>query len=212
VAVSKQCPSIRLTWRKPTLLLVSSVVIAGGFAIIHVSPLTTHALQAPLNSTVTVAPTPLGGITELPKLLRGDSGQRRWAIFGGSLLQVGLSTLSVPALERAVAADPTNLTLHSALGEALVLSNDGEVTRDAKRQFDTVLAADPNDLVARFFMAHWSLQNSQPKLALVKWVGLMRTVGTDSLWYDKLWRAMPKAAARVGVSPLALRALCVAGM
>jgi hypothetical protein len=56
------------------------------------------------------------------------------------------------------------------------------------------------------------LQNGKPKPALVKFVGLMRTVGSDPLWYERLWQIMPEAAQQVGVSRLALEALCVAGM
>jgi cytochrome c-type biogenesis protein CcmH/NrfG len=148
----------------------------------------------------------------LPALLDANWAQRRWEIVGGSLLQLGLSGAGVSALTRAVADNPSSLLLRSALGEALVLARSGEVTAEAKGYFDAVLAADPNDLVARFYLAHWLLQNGKPKLALVKWVGLMRTVGNDTLWYDRLWDVMPRAAAEVGVSPLALKALCVAGM
>ena len=61
-------------------------------------------------------------------------------------------------------------------------------------------------------MAHWMLQNGKPKPALVKLVGLMRTVGNDPLWYKRLWQIMPEAAQQVGVSRRALEALCVAGM
>jgi predicted Zn-dependent protease len=201
-----------MSWLKPILFLIPTAVFAGGLAVAHVSPLTTHALHVPLNSTATAAPVTLAGITGLPALLWGHAGQQRWAILGGSLLQLGLSESSVPVLTRAVAADPDNLTLRSALGEALVLSNDGQVTPEAKSQFDVVLVADPNDLIARFYSARWLLQHGKPKPALVKLVGLMRTVGNDRLWYDRLWEIMPQAADQVGVSPLALRALCVAGM
>jgi cytochrome c-type biogenesis protein CcmH/NrfG len=128
------------------------------------------------------------------------------------MLQLGLDGIGVSALRHAVADNPQNLQLHTALGEALVLARRGLVTPEAKDHFDTVLAANPNDLVARFYMGLWLLQNGKAKPALVKWVGLMRTVGNDPLWYDRLWDVMPLAAEQADVSPLALKALCVAGM
>ncbi len=127
-------------------------------------------------------------------------------------MQVGLSKLSVPVLEKAVAGNPDNNVLRVALGEALALSNGERITDEAKTQFEIVLRADPNDLIARFYMAHWLLQNGKAKPALVKWVGLMRTVGSDQVWYDRLWTVLPVAAQEVGISRLALEALCVAGM
>jgi cytochrome c-type biogenesis protein CcmH/NrfG len=202
----------RRIWLRSAALLASAAIVTGSVSVVRVSPLTTHVLRAPLNSTATSAPTPLPGIASLPALLWSNAEPQRWAIMGGSLLQAGLSGFSVPSLTRAVAADSHDHTLRAALGEAVVLAHGGAVTNEAKLEFEAVLAADPNDLVARFYMAHWLLQNGKPKLALVKWVGLMRTVGNDPLWYDRLWDVMPRAAEQVGVSPLALQALCVAGM
>lgn len=202
----------RKVWGRPVLVLGVAVLFATIPVMRRVPPLTTHALSVPINSTATVMPIPLSGLTALPILLYRKEARRRWAIVGGSLLQIGLSGPGAVALARAVAADPGSLLLRSALGEALVLANGGNVTREAKSHFDAVLAIDPNDLVARFYLAHWLLQNGKPKLALVKWVGLMRTVGNDALWYDRLWDVMPIAAEGAGVSRLALQALCVGGM
>jgi predicted Zn-dependent protease len=175
-------------------------------------PLTTHRVVVPLNSAATTVPVPLEGLADLPKLLTGQDKSQRWAIVGGALMQVGLSRLSIPALEYAVARNPHNNVFHVALGEALALANGGQISERAKAEFEIALQSDPNDLVARFYMAHWLLQNGKPKPALVKWVGLMRTVGSDQTWYYHLWTVMPVAAQQVGMSQLALQALCVAGM
>lgn len=180
-------------------------------ALTRLPPLTTHRITTPLNSAATVLPDPIGSLPDLPKLLTSKPPQK-WTILGGALLESGLPSLAVPALEQAVADDRTNTSLRAALGEALALSENGKVGERARIEFEDVLQANPNDLVARFYMAHWMLQNGKPKPALVKFVGLMRTVGNDPLWYARLWRIMPEAAQQVGVSRLALEALCVAGM
>jgi hypothetical protein len=200
--------------RKLAVLSIATILTIAILSLTHVSPLATHALRAPPNSQVIIARPNLKGIASLPVILSSDMERERWEILGGSLLQLGFSRLSVPALTRAVALDPHNLGLRSALGEALVLADRGHVTVRAKAEFDIVLAEDPNDLIARFYLAYWLLQNGSAKPALVKWVGLMRAVGNDSLWNGKIWAAdaMPRAANEVGVAPLALRALCVAGM
>jgi cytochrome c-type biogenesis protein CcmH/NrfG len=99
-------------------------------------------------------------------------------------------------------SDVDNRMLHVALGEALTIANGGRISDRAKAEFDVALRADPNDLIARFYMAYCLLQNDKPKPALVKWVGLMRTVGADKIWYDRLWTAMPLAAEKVGVDRL----------
>jgi len=180
-------------------------------ALTRLPPLTTHRITTPLNSAATVAPEPIASLPDLPRLLTSKP-TRPWIILGGTLLESGLPALAVPALEQAVADDQTNISLRAALGEALALADNGKIGERARTEFEDVLHANPNDLVARFYMAHWMLQNGKPKPALVKFVGLMRTVGNDPLWYARLWKIMPEAAEQVGVSRLALEALCVAGM
>jgi len=176
------------------------------------TPLTLHQLTGPLNSAVTEMPVAIAGVSSLPRLLSQKTEGQRWAIVGGALLEAGFVQTSVPALKRAIASDPDNRMLRLALGEALALANNGWVTSAAKEEFELAIRADPNDLIARYYMAHWLLQTGKAKQALVKWVGLMRTVGEDKVWYDRLWEVMPQAAEQVGVSKLALQALCAAGM
>jgi hypothetical protein len=193
---------------------VAGALVGIAFAVwfTHVSPLTTHHVTVPLNSAATTPPVPLEGVFDLPKLIAAQNPSQSWAIAGGALLQVGLSRFSIPMLERAIASDPDNSVLHVALGEALTLTDGGLISDRAKAEFEFALRADPNDLIARFYMGHWLLQNGKPKPALVKWVGLMRTVGSDQTWNDRLWTVMPTAAQEVGITQLALQALCVAGM
>lgn len=188
-----------------------SIGAIAAIALTRLPPLTTHRITAPLNSAATVIPEPIGSLSDLPKLLISKPS-RQWGILGGALLQSGLPSLAVPVLEQAVDDDRANTSLRAALGEALALSERGKISDRARIEFEDVLQANPNDLVARFYMAHWMLQNGKPKPALVKLVGLMRTVGNDPLWYKRLWQIMPEAAQQTGVSRLALEALCVAGM
>jgi predicted Zn-dependent protease len=207
----------RLFYRRlPVLLAFVGLGATLSITIIIVAtrstPLTLHQVTAPLNSAVTVTPIALEGVSGLPKLLSKDAEGQRWAIIGGALLEAGFVKASIPALKRAVDVDKDNAMLHVALGEALALSNNGWITESAKAEFDFAIKADPNDLIARFYMAHWLLQTGKAKLALVKWVGLMRTVGDDKVWYDRLWDVMPQAADQVGISKLALKALCTASM
>jgi hypothetical protein len=202
-------------WLK--LYIASSVAgaaigIAAAIWFTHLSPLTTHHVTVSLNSAATAPPVPLEGLSGLPKLIAAKEASRPWAIAGGALLQVGFARFSVPMLERAIEHDPDNSVLHVALGEALALADGGLISDRAKAEFEFALRADPNDLIARFYMGLWLLQNGKAKPALVKWVGLMRTVGSDQTWNDRLWMVMPTAAQEVGINELTLQALCTSGM
>jgi tetratricopeptide (TPR) repeat protein len=209
--------SERLSRRRRWPYFVSSlsgiaVGVIVALVLTHISPLATHRVLVPLNSGVATPPVALDGVSDIARLLIGARRDRLWAVIGGSLLQAGLFNQSISAIERAIALDANDATLHVALGEAMALANNGQISDLAKAEFEIGLQADPNNLIARFYMAHWLLQNNKPKQALVKWVGLMRTVGADPVWYRRLWTVMPHAAKEVGISELALQALCTAGM
>lgn len=201
-------------WRPYLIASVAGVglSVVAAMALTYLSPLATHRVNVPLNSASVTTPVPLEGLSDLPKLLARGDARQPWAIVGGALLQAGFTRLSIPALEQAVARDTDNNTLHVALGEALALADGGLISERAKAEFELALRADPNDMIARFYMGHWLLQNGKAKPALVKWVGLMRTVGNDQTWYSRLWAVMPAAAQEVGINELALQALCTAGM
>lgn len=190
----------------------AAVGIAAAVWFTHQSPLTTHRVTVTLNSAATMPPVPLEGLLDLPKLLAAEHASQPWAIMGGALLQLGFPRLSIPVLERAIESDPDNSVLHVALGEALALADGGMISDRAKSEFEFALRGDPNDLIARFYIGQWLLQNGKAKPALVKWVGLIRTVGNDQTWNDRLWTVMPRAAEEVGISQLTLQALCTSGM
>jgi predicted Zn-dependent protease len=177
----------------------------------YTPPLSTHRLTSPVNSSAATAPAVLQGVSALPTLVFGNNAQR-YEVAGGVLLQAGFSQLSIPVLERALANGIDNTMLHVALGEALTRASGGHVSDRAKEEFEFALHADPNDLIARFHMGHWFLQHGKPKRALIKWLGLMRAVGDDQVWYDRLWLAMPLAAEQIGIDRLALQSLCTASM
>ncbi|WP_366408289.1 cytochrome C biogenesis protein [Nitrobacter sp. 62-13] len=203
------------SWSK--LYIASSVAgvaigVAAAVWFTHLPPLTTHHVTVSLNSAATAPPVPLEGLSDLPKMIAAKDASQSWAIAGGALLQVGLARFSVPMLERAIENDPDNSVFHVALGEALALADKGLISDRAKAEFELVLRNDPNDLIARFYMGLWLLQNGKAKPALVKWVGLMRTVGSDQTWNDRLWMVMPTAAEEVGINQLTLQALCASGM
>lgn len=189
-----------------------AIGIAIALSQTHITPLATHRVTIPLNSGASIPPVALGGMPDIAPLLLGGHRERRWAVIGGAFLQAGIFTHSISAIERAVALDDRDTTLHVALGEAMALADQSRISDRAKAEFEIGLRADPNNLIARFYMAHWLLQNGKSKQALVKWVGLMRTVGADPVWYGRLWSVMPYAAKEVGISELALQALCTAGM
>src|SRR3569833_2441581 len=111
-------------------------------ALTRLPPLTTHRITTPLNSAAAVAPEPIGSLPDLPKLLTSKP-PRQWTILGGTLLESGLPSLAVPALEQAIADDQANTSLRVALGEALTLSDRGKISERAREEWGGARRAGP---------------------------------------------------------------------
>ena len=105
---------------------------------------------------------------------------------------------SVEAYRRAAALDPTDGTLLSLLGEALVYEANGEVTPEAVQAFDRALLVEPMDSAARFYRALAFAQAGDSKGAYDGWLALAKDAPADAPWRDMLMANLEDAAKRLG--------------
>jgi cytochrome c-type biogenesis protein CcmH len=71
---------------------------------------------------------------------------------------------------RLLGATPTR---HDALGEAIVISSQGEVTPAARRQFDAALALDEKDAMAHYYLGLGAAQQGEAEKARDIWTKLL---------------------------------------
>lgn len=105
-----------------------------------------------------------------------------------------------------LAGNPPELA--GALGEAAVLAANGQVTPEAERAFARVLAADPGDPRARYYMGQALAQAGDRAAAVRIWFDLAAASPPDAPWLATVREALTRTArearielSQLGVSP-----------
>jgi cytochrome c-type biogenesis protein CcmH len=109
------------------------------------------------------------------------------------------------ALARAVAIAQAHRALSPALltayGEALVRSANGEVTPEAESAFKSVLAADPKDAAARYFLGFAHAARGENKEAIALWQSLLADMPKNTALAHDLSDRVAALTSKTGAAP-----------
>lgn len=105
-----------------------------------------------------------------------------WRALGWAQLQIGKAQAGVEALKRASDLAPSDVSILSMLGEALVRQSEGDVKDEALAVFERVLALNPKDARARFYKGLAFTQSGQEKAGLDLWISIIRDGPADAEW------------------------------
>lgn len=122
-----------------------------------------------------------------------------WALLGRSYLSLQQYPKAVDALGRAHALAPDRTDIASALGEAQVAAADGRVTDEARSVFAGVLAADPREPRARYYLGLAKAQGGDIRGALQDWVDLVALSPADAPWLAAIRQQIARAAGELGI-------------
>ncbi len=106
---------------------------------------------------------------------------------------------AVFALRRATALSGGDPAVAALLGEHQVFATDGLVSPDAIETFETVIAADPDQPMARFYLGLAEAQAGDMRAALDGWVALARDSPRDAPWLPVLRARIEEVAGTLGV-------------
>lgn len=98
--------------------------------------------------------------------------------------------------------DPETL---SALGELLTQEADGIVPQPAVDAFTKVLAKQPGDARAQFYLGLHESQAGESKAALKRWLDLEAQSPADAPWLPMLRAEIDRVAKQAGIDPLTIR-------
>jgi len=107
-----------------------------------------------------------------------------WILLARTYTAVGDFPNAVAASLRALELSGGRVDLAALHGEALVQAADGRVTADALRLFDDVVAADPLNPQARYYIGLALAQQNRVPEALQAWVDLRALAPADAPWLD----------------------------
>lgn len=145
-------------------------------------------------------------VDELSAKMKANPGDPKgWLLLANSEAALGRFKESAEAYAEAISRTPApDAELQSRYGEALTLAADGQVTPKAKAVFAAVLALDPKEPRARFYMALAEAQGGHLDVALTQWVALEADSPADAPWRDTLAGEIESTAKQLGRDPATL--------
>jgi len=116
-----------------------------------------------------------------------------------SYAMTGRPDKAIEPYKRALTLLPNSALVHSGYGEALTGIGKGQVTPEAKAEFERAVALDPKEPRALYFLALWQAQHGQEKEALEKWIALANSGPADAPWQVDLRRKITEVSGKLGV-------------
>ncbi len=104
-------------------------------------------------------------------------------------LQLGRPGRAVSAMRRAVALSPDTADYHAALGEALILANNGRMTPDARAALEQAMALEDGNPRAAFFLAMGLVEQGRRDEGLERLIALLRRAPADAPWRGSVLQA-----------------------
>ncbi len=135
-------------------------------------------------------------LVEQPDDLQG------WISLGRAAYALGDFGEAITAYRRALAIDGDLGQLHSALGEAHVMSAGGVVTEAARKAWEQAVARDPLDPRARFYLALASEQDGDKEGALAALTTLIDDAPAEAPWAEGVRQRAVAIAQDLGLDPV----------
>ncbi len=135
-------------------------------------------------------------IAGLEKKLQDDpEDAESWRMLGWSYFETQKFAESATAMKRATTLDPKNPEYWSMLGEALVMSSNGQqVPPDAADAFRKALALDRTDPRARYFLAVQKDIAGDHQGAINDWFALLEDTPADAPYAEDIRRVIGQVA------------------
>lgn len=134
-------------------------------------------------------------LEEDPESLEG------WILLGRSYAAEGRYDEAAGAFRRAVELSGNDPDLLGVYGETLVAAAEGVVTPEARRVFEEMSAAQPENPGPRFYLGMARAQAGDGRGALEIWLGIEADVPADTPWLPVLRENIERVAAQFDIDP-----------
>ncbi len=145
------------------------------------------------------------------KVAADSKNPEGWRLLGLAYYQTGRFADSARAYQRSAALKADTPGVQSALGEAIVLSSNGQVTPAARVAFTVAVAQDKADARARFFLALARQQGGDAKGAIDDWLALLEAAPADAPYVAQVRQTIEQVAAQAKIDVASRLAALPAG-
>lgn len=193
--------------RNPALALVLALLAASGAGLIYLS---TGTPGLPAQPFAQRTPDPeeqalRQGLAQLERRVQeapqdGDA----WLLLARTRGALAQWRAADEAWRRALTLVPITPDLRAAALEASVLAAEGTISPAATEGFARVLAEEPDNPIARFYLAAAAAQDGRQQEAITAWLALAADLPAGLTIRDEIARRVAIAARAAGIAPPAL--------
>ncbi|AWK87774.1 c-type cytochrome biogenesis protein CcmI [Azospirillum thermophilum] len=124
-----------------------------------------------------------------------------WYILSQAYAKMGRQDEAVEAARKAGSLAKDDPEVQGYLGEILASTNGGTITEESLRAFEAVVAADPKDARARFYLALGRTQAGDQKGALERLQALLADSPADAPWVPLVQDQIREVAVALNLDP-----------
>lgn len=125
-----------------------------------------------------------------------------WSLLGATYAAMGRHGEAAEAFRRASALSQGDPELTGSFAEQLTIAGGGIVSPEARSVFEAVLAADPGNFRARYYLAVARQQAGDVKGAIDGWAAMLADSPADAPWVEHLRRRIYDSAVLIGIDPV----------
>ena len=133
------------------------------------------------------------------KLAADPNDATGWVLYARTESMLGDFNSAGNAYKHAMALGQNGPDVRAGYGEMLVLAQQGVVPPEAREVFTQVVAADPKNDVARYYLALADAQAGEVKRAIAGWMSLAADIPEDSPMRPEIARQISDAAQSGGI-------------
>ena len=189
--------------RNPALALVLALLAASGAGLIYLS---TGTPGLPAQPFAQRTPDPeeqalRQGLAQLERRVQDAPGDgEAWLLLARTHGALAQWRAADEAWRRALALVPITPDLRAAALEASVLAADGAISPAATEGFTKVLAEEPDNPIARFYLAAAAAQDGRQQEAITAWLALAADLPAGLTIRDEIARRVAIAARAAGIA------------
>ena len=192
-AVAAPAPARSYRW---ATLAAAIIVLPLGAGLVYFSLGSPNLVPVSMNAEASGKQLPEGieqTVAEVEKYLEANpKNGRGWELLAPVYLRLGRFDDAVRARRNALeifGPDPARL---GDLGEAIVVASNGVVTPEAKGLFERANAADPEDVMAQYYLGLNAKQEGRRDEAVKRWTALVSSAREGAEWLPMVKSALAR--------------------
>jgi cytochrome c-type biogenesis protein CcmH len=196
-------------WYRRATLAAGIVLLPAGAGAVYLSLGSPGLVSVSMNAATGGQPLPAGiehTVAEVETYMESNPRNGRgWELLAPVYLRLGRFDDAVRARRNALEIFGPDAAHLGDLGEAMVMASGGVVTAEAKSLFERANAADPEDVMAQYYLGLSAKQDGRRDEAEKRWHALVSRAGEGAEWLplvkDALARIDEKGPSAVVAAP-----------